>query len=309
MCGIAGFCDFTKKSNKHILEKMTDVLHHRGPDDSGYSFYETKDAHVGLGHRRLSILDLSIHGHQPMDFEELEIVYNGEVYNFKEIRAELEKLDYSFESDSDTEVILKAYSEWGIKAVDRFNGMFAIAIYDKEKEKLTLIRDRTGIKPLYFYEKDGLFLFSSELKSFHEHIGFKKEVDFDALAQFFHYGYIPQPYSIFKNTQKLLAGHYLELDLKSQKTSLKKYWDVKDFYNLPKKKIDYNDAMDEVEELLISSFKYRMVSDVPVGVFLSGGYDSSAVAAILQKNSTQKIKTFTIGFHEEGYNEAHHAKK
>jgi len=309
MCGITGFCDFSKKTTKEILVNMTDVLHHRGPNDSGYSFYEHDNANIGLGHRRLSILDLSKHGHQPMSFENLEIVYNGEVYNFKDIREELQEHGYIFESDSDTEVILKAYHKWGIEAVDKFNGMFAIAIYDKTVNKLVLIRDRSGIKPLYYYENDEIFLFGSELKSFHENDMFEKKIDFDALAQYFHYGYIPQPYSIFKQTKKLLSGHYLEYDLKNKKSTLKKYWDVKDFYNLPKKDISYEDAKEELEELLISSFNYRMVSDVPVGVFLSGGYDSSVVASILQKSSQHKIKTFSIGFHEEGYNEAHHAKK
>ena len=309
MCGIAGFCDYNKNSMQKTLQEMTDILHHRGPDDSGYSFFENKHVNIGLGHRRLSILDLSKHGHQPMSFAEIEIIYNGEVYNFKEIREELIVKGHTFESDSDTEVLLKAYYNWGIDFVDNLNGMFAIAIYDKKINKLILIRDRTGIKPLYYYEKDNLFLFSSELKSFHKHPYFYKEVDFDTLAQYFHYGYIPQPYSIFKYTKKLLSGHYLEIDLKEGSSVLHKYWDVKDFYNLPKKDIDYPQAKKEVEELLVSSFKYRMVSDVPVGVFLSGGYDSSAVAAILQKNSKHKIKTFSIGFHEEGYNEANYAKK
>ncbi|MFW0694308.1 asparagine synthase (glutamine-hydrolyzing) [Aliarcobacter butzleri] len=307
MCGIVGFIDFNKKLLNDELINMTDVIHHRGPDDSGYSFFETKFANIGLGHRRLSILDLSAHGHQPMQYEDFEIIFNGEVYNFKEIKEEL--TEYSFFSDSDTEVILKAFHKWGIKAVDKFNGMFAIAIYDKVNEKITLIRDRTGIKPLYYYQNKNLFLFGSELKSFYQCHDFEKDIDFNALAQFFHYGYIPQPYSIFKNCFKLKAGHYLEIDLKSQKFEEKKYWDVKDFYNLPKKNVSYEDAKNEIEKLLVSSFNYRMVSDVPVGVFLSGGYDSSAVTAILQKTNTQKIKTFSIGFNEEGYNEAHHAKK
>jgi len=307
MCGIVGFIDFNKKLSNDKLINMTDVIYHRGPDDSGYSFFETEYANIGLGHRRLSILDLSAHGHQPMQYKDFEIIFNGEVYNFKEIREELS--EYDFFSDSDTEVILKAFHKWGIKAVDKFNGMFAIAIYDKLKGKITLIRDRTGIKPLYYYQKDNLFLFGSELKSFYQCDDFEKKIDFNSLAQFFHYGYIPQPYSIFKNSFKLKAGHYLEIDLKSQKFEEKKYWDVKDFYNLPKKDISYEDAKNEIEKLLISSFNYRMVSDVPVGVFLSGGYDSSAVTAILQKTYTQKIKTFSIGFNEEGYNEANHAKR
>ncbi len=185
MCGIAGFCDFSKKSDRQTLTKMTDVLHHRGPDDSGYSFYENEYANIGLGHRRLSILDLSSHGHQPMEFEHLEIIHNGEVYNFKEIRAELEKYSYNFYSQSDTEVILKAYHKWGIKAVDRFIGMFSIVIFDKKASKLIFIRDRAGVKPFYYYKKDGLVLFASELKSFHKHPNFQKEIDINALSLFF----------------------------------------------------------------------------------------------------------------------------
>jgi len=309
MCGIAGFCDFTKKSDKQTLVKMTDVLHHRGPDDSGYSFYENGFAHIGLGHRRLSILDLSSHGHQPMSFQNLEIVYNGEVYNFSEIAKELESYGYIFESHSDTEVILKAYHHWGIKAVDKFIGMFALVIYDKENEKLILLRDRTGIKPLYIYNKNNFFMFASELKSFHKSHNFEKEICLEALSLYFQFGYILEPYSIFKNTFKLKSGHYAELDLKTRNLKEYKYWDVINFYNQPKLDISFNEAKKETEKLLISACEYRMISDVPVGVFLSGGYDSTAVTAILQKNRTNKLKTFTIGFEEEKYNEAHHAKK
>lgn len=309
MCGIAGFCDFSKKSDRQTLTKMTDVLHHRGPDDSGYSFYENEYANIGLGHRRLSILDLSSHGHQPMEFEHLEIIHNGEVYNFKEIRAELEKYSYNFYSQSDTEVILKAYHKWGIKAVDRFIGMFSIVIFDKKASKLIFIRDRAGVKPFYYYKKDGLVLFASELKSFHKHPNFQKEIDINALSLFFQYSYILEPHTIFKYTHKLPAGHYAELDLKNSEIKIQKYWDVIDSYNKPKLDISFEEAKAETEKLLKSACEYRMVADVPVGIFLSGGYDSSAVTAILQKDRTEKLKTFSIGFYEEKYNEAHHAKK
>ena len=309
MCGIAGFCDFNHKLDKDILKSMTDVLHHRGPDDSGYYFENNEYANIGLGHRRLSILDLSKHGHQPMQFQDLEIVYNGEVYNFKEIRKELEKCNYIFESDSDTEVILKAYHKWGIKAVDKFNGMFAILIYDKKNEQLILIRDRSGIKPYYYYFKDGLFMFSSELKSFHQSPLFQKQIDLDVLGQFLMYAYVLEPYSIFKDTYKLRAGHYIVLDLKKRIYKEKKYWDVADSYKKPKLDITEEEAIQKADSILKSAFEYRMVSDVPVGVFLSGGYDSSAVAAVLQNNRTQKINTFTIGFKEKGYDEAIYAKQ
>jgi asparagine synthase (glutamine-hydrolysing) len=309
MCGIAGFIDFNKKSDFKILKEMTDILHHRGPDDSGYSFYENEYANIGLGHRRLSIIDLSSHGHQPMRFQNLEIVYNGEVYNFREIRKELEKYGYKFESNSDTEVILKAYYHLGIKAVDKFIGMFAIAIYDKKEQKLTLIRDRAGVKPFYYYFKNGLFMFVSELKSFHKHPDFQKEINIDALAIFFQFSYILQPYTIFQNTYKLPAGHYAEIDLKNQSFKVQKYWDIIDFYNRPKLNITFEEAKSETEKLLKSACEYRMIADVPVGIFLSGGYDSTAVTAMLQKDRSKKLKTFSIGFYEEKYNEAHHAKK
>lgn len=309
MCGIAGFCDFLKRSEKKILVNMTDILHHRGPDDSGYTFYENEFANIGLGHRRLSILDLSSHGHQPMSYKNLEIIFNGEIYNFVQIEKELEKDGYIFNSYSDTEVILKAYHHWGIKSVDKFIGMFTIVIYDKETQKLILIRDRAGVKPLYYYYEDGLFLFASELKSFHEHPRFEKEVNMDALALFFQYSYILEPYTIFQYTYKLPAGHYAEINLSTKQFVIYKYWDVIEVYNKPKLDISFEEAKKKTEKLLQSAFEYRMISDVPVGVFLSSGYDSSAVAAILQKDRTEKLKTFSLGFYEEKYNEAHHAKK
>ncbi|MGA1941029.1 asparagine synthase (glutamine-hydrolyzing) [Arcobacter sp. YIC-310] len=308
MCGIAGFCDFSKKSSSDILKNITDVIHHRGPDDSGYFYDENEYSQIALGHRRLSILDLSAHGHQPMSFEHLVIVFNGEIYNFKEIKLELINIGYIFDSDSDTEVILKSYYQWGIKAVDKFNGMFAITIYDKKSNKLIFIRDRAGVKPFYYYKKDSLILFSSELKSFHKHQNFQKEINKSSLSLYLQFGYIPEPYSIFGNTYKLKAGHYIEIDLKSQKFEEKKYWDVIDFYNKPKLDISQYEAIEKTEKLLKSSFEYRMVSDVPVGVFLSGGYDSSAVAAILQSGRSEKINTFTIGFKEKGFDEAPYAK-
>ncbi|MDY0314373.1 MAG: asparagine synthase (glutamine-hydrolyzing) [Arcobacteraceae bacterium] len=309
MCGITGFCDFSKKSSNDILKNMTDVLHHRGPDDSGYFWDENEYSQIALGHRRLSILDLSAHGHQPMSFEYLDIVFNGEVYNFKEIKKELLELGYSFYSDSDTEVILKSYHQWGIKAVDKFNGMFAITIYDKKFNKLIFIRDRAGVKPFYYYKKDSLILFSSEIKSFHQHPDFQKEINKNSLSLYLQFGYIPEPHSIFKNTYKLRAGHYIEIDLKSQNFEETKYWDVVDFYNKPKLDISQDEAIEKTEELLKSSFEFRMVSDVPVGVFLSGGYDSSVVTAILQNKRSEKLNTFTIGFKEKGFDEAPYAKE
>jgi len=309
MCGLVGFIDYLKKSNEGLLKEMNQSLYHRGPDDEGQNFYEDESYCLGLAHKRLSILDLSKHGHQPMKYDNLEIVYNGEVYNFKEIKEELEKYNYTFESDSDTEVILKSYHKWGIDFIQKLIGMFSIVIYDKNKNKILMIRDRAGVKPFYYYEKNDIFLFSSELKAFHEHPNFEKEIDYNGLASFFRYGYILAPYTIFKDTYKLEAGHYIDYDLSLNQKSIIKYWDVYEYYNKPKLDISEEEAITKIEELLTSSFKYRMVADVPVGVYLSGGYDSTAVTALLQKDSNKKLKTFTIGFEAKEFNEANLAKK
>jgi asparagine synthase (glutamine-hydrolysing) len=309
MCGLTGLVDFRFKTRLQDLKAMTDVLSHRGPDDSGFFFEKIGSSQIGLGHRRLSVLDLSNHGHQPMSFADLTVVYNGEVYNFKELRDELKNNGYTFDSQSDTEVILKAYHCWGEGAVHRFNGMFAIVILDVRLQKVVLIRDRAGVKPLYWYQNNGLFMFASELKSFHEHPQFVKELNKDALALYLQYGYIPQPHTIFNHTYKLKAGYTLEVDLQTQKIKENKYWDVFDCYNQPKININEHEAIEETERLLKSACEYRMVSDVPVGVFLSGGYDSSAVTALLQSERTERIKTFSIGFNENKFNEAHYAKK
>ncbi len=309
MCGISGFIDYKGASNQEILQNMTDVLHHRGPDDSGYQLHTNANTQIALGHRRLSILDLSKHGHQPMKYEDVELVYNGEIYNFQEIQTELSSLGYTFDSNSDTEVILKAYHKWGLDALQRFNGMFAIALYDKSLNRLFLIRDRAGVKPLFYYHDSSLLLFASELKSFHQHPAFKKEIDFNALALFLQYQYVPEPHTIFQNCYKLKAGHYIEIDLATQKMQQHQYWSVLEAYNKPKLDISLEDAIDESEKILTSAFNYRMVADVPVGIFLSGGYDSSIVTALLQKDSSQKLKTFTIGFHEKGYDETPYAKE
>ena len=309
MCGIAGFIDFNRNTSKDILKKMTDALHHRGPDDSGYEVYENPDAFVGFGQRRLSILDLSPLGHQPMHFNEITVNFNGEIYNFKEIRKELEEKGYSFNSWSDTEVILKGYHCWGLDVVKKFIGMFAILLFDRQKNKVIFIRDRAGIKPLYYYWNKNLCLFGSELKALYEHPDFEKNIDVNSLALFLQYSYIPAPHTIFQSTFKLLPGHILSFDLATQKIEIEKYWDVFDAYNKPKIKISDRDAIDQTDALLKNAYEYRMVADVPVGLFLSGGYDSSSVAALLQSGRTEKLKTFTIGFHENEFNEAPEAKK
>ena len=309
MCGIVGLIDFKKKSSEEILTQCTDVLHHRGPDGSGGKFFETTGCQVGLGHRRLSIIDLSNAAGQPMQYKAYHIIFNGEIYNYNEIRERLIKAGHDFITHSDTEVILHAWEEWGPQMLQQFIGMFAFVIYDTQKNKLFCCRDRAGVKPFIYSWKDGLFLFGSELKGLMKHPRFEKEIDHDALAAFMQFGYVPTPHCIFKNTFKLKPGHYLELDLATQNISTTQYWNVYDAYNKPTLDISYEEAVAETEKLLTSAFQYRMVSDVPVGVFLSGGYDSSCVTAILQKNNTEKIKTFTIGVPDAGLNEAPYAKE
>ncbi len=310
MCGITGFCDFNKKLTEKDVSKATQTLAHRGPDGEGVEIYETENALIGFGHKRLSILDLSDAAKQPMHSEDgnISLILNGEIYNYLEIKVRLKSLGHEFKTESDTEVIIKGYAQWGVKMVDQFIGMFAFVLLDKRKNTLYLFRDRAGVKPLFFYEKDGCILFASELKALHTYPVFKKEIHEKAVGLYFTYGYIPAPYTIFKNTRKLSPGYYLKVDLEAKESKEIKYYDVIDSYNKPKLSISEEEVMEEVENLMISSFNYRMVSDVPAGVFLSGGYDSSAVAGILQSQNQQKIKTFTLGFEKEDYNEAPFAK-
>ncbi|HRI40323.1 MAG TPA: asparagine synthase (glutamine-hydrolyzing) [Bacteroidia bacterium] len=311
MCGITGFVDFSGRSGPESLKRMADALVHRGPDDEGLECLSDPAATVGLGFRRLAIIDLSPAGHQPMrdPADGSWIAFNGEVYNFREIRSELEAAGHTFHSHSDTEVILHALRAWGLAAVDRFIGMFAIAWYRPAVRKLTLLRDRAGVKPLFYYWNEQQFLFGSELKSFHQHPDFRKELDPEALGLFFRFGYIPAPYSIFRNTFKLPPAHWLELDLTSRSITLRQYWNLADAVLQPAPVMSDAEVEEETERLLVSAFQYRMIADVPVGVFLSGGYDSSCVAALLQRNTGSKIRTFTIGFEDERFNEAAHAKK
>ncbi|MCE2787673.1 MAG: asparagine synthase (glutamine-hydrolyzing) [Bacteroidota bacterium] len=311
MCGICGIIDFRKASTEHLLNQMTDSLNHRGPDDRGTHIWEETYAWIGFGHRRLSILDLSGLGNQPMfsDDGDYAIVLNGEIYNFREIKKELEKDGFRFRSGSDTEVVLKAYICWGTNAVHRFIGMFAFSIYDRKQNKVLIFRDRAGVKPLYYYFKNNIFLFASELKSFHLHPRFEKTIDTNIVADFLKHGWIPAPHTIYQNCFKLKPGHFLELNLETANFRSIEYWNVLNYYTASPTIASENEILEEIESLMHSSFQYRMVADVPVGVFLSGGYDSTAVAALLQKNSTQRIRTYTIGFEDAAFDEAPYAKK
>jgi asparagine synthase (glutamine-hydrolysing) len=311
MCGIAGFIDFNQNTGRPELSNMTDAIIHRGPDASGYYFEPGERYTVGLGHRRLSIIDLSPAGNQPMEFlnGRYRIVFNGEIYNYLEIKKILAEIGHQFISHSDTEVILHAYHEWGAEALKYFVGMFTFAIYDSVDGKLFCCRDRAGVKPFFYYWKDDVFLFGSELKALMANGRFSKDIDVNAVGSYMQFGYVPAPHCIFKNAYKLLPAHYLIFDLKKKEITTTEYWNVYHCYNQEKLDISVGDAVAETEKILEKAFNYRMVADVPVGVFLSGGYDSSCLVALLQKSRTQKLKTFTIGFDDPDFNEAVYAKE
>ncbi len=309
MCGISGFIDFNFKSTGDILSEMSNSLVHRGPDACGNFLAEKPSCQIGLAHQRLSIIDLHDSGKQPMRYQNLIILFNGEVYNYQEIKKELQEIGHSFVGNSDTEVVLHAFSKWGIRALDKFIGMFAFALYDEADEIVYFVRDRTGVKPLYYYEKAGLFLFASELKAFHKHPLFKPTINNSALAAYLNYGNIPHEACIFDGCHKLPPAHYLKLNIKTKEIEKSKYWNVYNCYNKPKLDITLEEAQLKTEKLLNSAFSYRMVADVPVGIFLSGGYDSACLTALLQKNSGKKLNTFTVSVPEMGLNEAPFARE
>jgi asparagine synthase (glutamine-hydrolysing) len=309
MCGIVGFRSVDKfRRLRESLPKAIVSLTHRGPDDSGFFFDERVG--IGLGHRRLSVIDLSEAGRQPMSSEDgkVQIIYNGEVYNFREIRETLERSGHRFKSTSDTEVILKAYLQWGIECLQRFVGMFSLAIWDSCKQELYLARDRLGIKPLFYYFKDGTLLFASELKGLIAFKSFEKEIDPDSIPLFLHYQYVPAPKTVFRHTFKLLPGHYLVFNGKDLNSD--RYWTSPD---QPQSDLstdsDEEELLSQLDELLTDAVSLRLISDVPLGALLSGGIDSSMVVALMQKVNNSPVRTFSIGFDVEGYNEAPWAAK
>lgn len=306
MCGLLGIVDYKKSINTNLFNEMLNSLKHRGPDDEGIEVFSLDSCSIFLGHRRLSIIDISSNGHQPMLYEHLAIIYNGEVYNFKDIRQDLISEGYSFGSNSDTEVILKSYHFWGIDCVERFRGMFAFAIYDSKQQEIIIFRDRAGVKPLYYSLTDNALIFSSELRPLLNYPDFNKEIDFEAVSSYLQFGYIHAPKTIFKTVQKLLPGHYLKYDIKSKVLVKNCYWNINDFYE---NQVAREDITEKLEATIIEAFNLRMIADVPVGVFLSGGIDSSLVAAIVQKYSKMPINTFTIGFEDKKYDESNYAKE
>ena len=324
MCGICGVIDFHKRRQitlKMIVD-MTTSLRHRGPDAEGYlvggnssytpiyrpsDFAATRKSQpfdVALGHRRLSIIDLST-GHQPMTNEDgtIWIIFNGEIYNYQQLRAELLQKGHQFKTNSDTEVIIHTYEEYGEDCPIHLNGMFAFAIWDTKREKLFLARDRVGIKPLVYTEVNGFFLFGSELKSVLASGLIKPETDNVALHHYLTYQYVPPPMTMFKGIQKIPPGYFLIYA--NNKITLKQYWDVT-FEDKLDKGIEFYKS--RIRELLEDSVKIRLMSDVPLGAFLSGGIDSSTVVAMMSQASKESVKTFSIGFEEKSYNEVDYAR-
>ena len=303
MCRIVGYWDFNKRHTSHISEMKNQMIH-GGPDDHGE--YIEQDSNLEFGHRRLSIIDLSNMAHQPMIIQNHIIIFNGEIYNYKEIRNELSILGYKFNSNSDTEVILNSYIQWGEKCVRKFDGIWSFAIRDRTNNTIFLSRDRNGVKPLYWYFDDNIFMFSSELKALSVHPKFNNTIDKNSLKEFFRYGYIGKSHSIFNNCFKLEAATNLIIDHKKNIKITPYFNREKSFIN----KIDYteNEILEKAKKHLTKSILSRTVSDVKFGVFLSGGNDSSLVSAILKENQYD-FETFTIGFDEAKYNESTIAKK
>ncbi len=307
MCGI---CGFAGKGDIEDLNRMNAALVHRGPDDEGTWYDERKS--VFLGHRRLSIIDLD-GGSQPMWSKDdlLGVVFNGEIYNHKELREELEKKGYTFKSDhSDTEVLIYGYREWGRDMPQRLNGMWAFAIYDKERNSFFISRDRFGKKPLYYSFQHGTFAFASELSALTKHKHIADNISRNALKKYFAYGYIPAPLSFYEHIYKLPGGHNLFINLSNMEYHTSKYWDfiLEPFEKIPKNPED--EWGEAIRELLSKAVERRLMSDVPLGIFLSGGIDSSSIAFFATKIAgREQIKSFSIGFEEHSFDESEYSDK
>lgn len=302
MCGITGIINLDEKPvTRDILIRMNDAQVHRGPDENGIFI----DRNVGLAHRRLSIIDLS-QGHQPLGNEDgtIQIVFNGEIYNCMELRRRLEQQGHIFKTHCDTEVIVHLYEEYGTGCAAKLAGMFAFAIYDSVRRKMFFVRDRLGKKPLFYFSNNNFFMFSSELSGMKMHPGMPAELNLQAIHDYLSLQYIPSPDTVFKGVCKLPPAHYLELDLNSGKKVIEQYWQAD--YSA-KTGLNFEDAVIRLRELLFSSVKRRLMSDVPLGAFLSGGLDSSIITGIMSRLCEQPVKTFTIGFNEIQYDERYYA--
>lgn len=314
MCGIVGFIDTSSRPhdvNRALIEQMSSALHHRGPDARGA--WQSTDGRVNFGHCRLSIIDLSDAGAQPMRTTDgrLTLIFNGEIYNYLEIRAELVKLGETFHGTSDTEVLLQAIHRWGLAAtLPRLNGMFAFAVWDDRERTLAVARDRFGEKPLYYTWQNGVFIFASQVKAMRAHPVFRAEIAPESVGRLMDFAYIGAPYSIFRDVHKLRPGHFLKVGLDQAMVAPEAYWHPKQIFPPPEGRRDATDVealIDELETVARVAVRQRMVADVPLGAFLSGGIDSSLVVALMQVQSGRPVKTFTIGFRENGYNEAQDA--
>jgi asparagine synthase (glutamine-hydrolysing) len=305
MCGISGKIYFNKQEiTRYELQQMTSKIKHRGPDSTGY--YVSKKRNVGFGFNRLAIIDLSKKGNQPMSYlDRYIIVFNGEVYNFQSEREKLIKLGFKFNSKSDTEVILALYSKYKEKCLSHLRGMFSFVIYDTHEETLFIARDRVGKKPFKYFMNDNCFIFASELKAILTQKEVKAEPDYIAIQKYFLYGYVPSPFTGFVGIKKLEPGHYIKIDIKRKICKKTKYWEprFKEKLHLSEKEWS-NRILDTLEE----STKLRMISDVPIGAFLSGGVDSSAVVAMMALNSKDNIKTFTVKYENKRWSEEKYAK-
>lgn len=313
MCGIAGFWGAVVREEELVcnIRAMTDTLSHRGPDDDG--IWTDEATGLALGFRRLAIVDLSFDGHQPMRSKSgrYVITFNGEVYNFIELRHELEARGHNFRGHSDTEVVLAAAEQWGLKdAVDRFVGMFAFALWDCKERSLSLVRDRLGIKPLYYGWMAQTLIWGSELKALRPHPSFRLEIDRGALALYMRHSYVPGPHTIYRGICQLTPGSIVTLKSPTERQPAIPYWSAREVAERGVRERfrgSDQEAVGELDGLLRQAVGLRMIADVPLGAFLSGGIDSSTVVALMQAQSSRPIKTFSIGFHEDGFNEAHHA--
>ncbi|MDH3666318.1 MAG: asparagine synthase (glutamine-hydrolyzing), partial [Paracoccaceae bacterium] len=313
MCGIAGLLDPGGQADLAArASAMAGRLRHRGPDSG--DVWSDPEAGIALGHRRLAVIDLSEAGHQPMTSScgRLVLSYNGEIYNGPELRAELEALGRRFRGHSDTEVIAEGVAEWGLDALlPRLIGMFTFALWDRQARSLALVRDRFGIKPLYWGQDQGCFRFGSELRALSAEPGFDRRVDRDAITAYLRFGYVPAPQSIYRGARKLQPGHVLEIG-PGGAPEIRAWWRLADLVRAGREAPfteDEDAAVEALEPLLREAVGQRMVADVPLGVFLSGGIDSSTVAALMQAQSGVPVKTFTIGFDQPGYDEAAHAAR
>ncbi|OYT11231.1 MAG: asparagine synthase (glutamine-hydrolyzing) [Bacteroidetes bacterium 4572_112] len=301
MCGIAGIINFNKqKYSDNLIWEITNTMIHRGPDGGGIHI----DEGIGFGHRRLSILDLSEAGKQPFVQNDLTITFNGEIYNFQEIKDNIGSFNYK--SETDTEVILNAYRKQGISCINDFNGMFSFALFDKSRQKVFLVRDRMGIKPMYYSQVGDEIVFGSEVKALLASNKIKANYSNSAISNYLSFRYPVGTQSFYENIFQLEPAHYLEIDLKTKKIDKVKYWDVPINANKEDKGEDY--YIDELRQILSDSVKYRMIADVDFGAYLSGGLDSSIVVSLMSKMHSRSIKTFTIGFEEKDYNEFEYSK-